>query len=78
MKSQIRWIVCFFFIAFPAKGQMISDLKIGDWFTLEHVTFFLDTVPGNIWRNENIRKIGFKGTVIRKTKKELSISFKPT
>lgn len=72
-------IISLFIAVFSAKGQSTSpaDLKTGDWMELEYITFLRDSTPGDMWRAEDILKIRFRGTVIRKTENDLTLSFKP-
>jgi len=79
MKTRLFFAICLFFAVFTAKGQpqTPADLKLGDWMELEYITFLRDSTPGDIWRAEDVFKIRFQGTVIRKTAKEVAFSFKP-
>lgn len=85
MKTVVLFISCIF-MCLPAKAnthEKLESLKLGDWFTLEFV-LYLDNLPsGDIagqvpWRAENLLKIEFTGSVIRKTRNTVSLSFKPT
>ncbi len=78
MKTRLFFALCTILSAFSAKGQVktIADLKQGDWFLLEHITFF-DSVPGNVWKNEDLQKVTFRAVVRQQTKNELTMVFKP-
>jgi len=79
MKTQLFFAICLLFAVFAVKGQprTPADLKLGDWLELEYITFLRDSTPGDIWRAEDMMKIRFRGTVIRKSAKEVAFSFKP-
>ena len=79
MNTRLFLAICLLFALFTAKGQpqITADLKLGDWLELEYIVFLRDSTPGDIWRAEDVFKIRFRGTVIRKTKEDLTLSFKP-
>lgn len=85
MKTVLLFIICIF-MSLPAKAnthEKLESLKLGDWFTLEFVLYLdnsssVDSIGQVPWRAENLLKIEFTGSVIRKTKNTVSLSFKPT
>ena len=76
MKIRIFFALSLLLAPFYVKGQPTTpaDLKMGDWMELEYVH---NSTPDNFWRAENVTKIRFRGTVVRKTKNDVTMTFKP-